>query len=47
MSASKRPVFKPNFAKEQAKFTAIVLLPTPPLPLLTAITCFIPLILCN
>ena len=42
ISASNKPVFNPNLAKEHAIFTAIVLLPTPPLPLLTAIICLIP-----
>ncbi len=42
ISASNKPVFNPNLANEHAIFTAIVLLPTPPLPLLTAIICLIP-----
>ena len=42
MSASNKPIFKPNFANEQAILTAIVLFPTPPLPLLIAIICLIP-----
>ena len=47
ISASSKPVFNPNFAKEHARFTAIVLFPTPPFPLLTAITCLIPSTCCN
>ena len=41
------PVFNPNLASEQARFTAIVLFPTPPLPLLTAMIFRIPSIFCN
>ena len=39
ISASSKPVFNPNLAREQARLTAMVLFPTPPLPLLTAIIC--------
>ena len=38
MSASSRPTERPVAARAQARFTATVDLPTPPLPLATAIT---------
>jgi hypothetical protein len=38
MSASSRPTFNPSADKPSARFTATVDLPTPPLPLATAIT---------
>ena len=40
MSASSRPTFEPDFARDQARFTAVVDLPTPPLPLATAMIFF-------
>ena len=40
MSASSSPTFAPKRARPTARFTATVLLPTPPLPAPTAITCF-------
>jgi hypothetical protein len=36
MSASSRPTVAPSAASASARFTAVVLLPTPPLPLATA-----------
>ena len=42
MSASSSPTRSPLAARAQARLTATVLLPTPPLPLLTAITCLTP-----
>ena len=41
MSASRTPTAFPCFARRTAKLTATVLLPTPPLPLYTAILFFI------
>src|SRR6185437_7981336 len=38
MSASIRPTLYPSLPSETARFTATVVLPTPPLPLPTAIT---------
>ena len=40
MSASSRPTRAPSAASASAMFTAVVLLPTPPLPEATAITFF-------
>src|SRR5215469_14918022 len=42
MSASSNPTRKPCFAKLTARFTATVVLPTPPLPDPTATTCCTP-----
>src|SRR5262245_42009430 len=42
MSASIRPTRRPFFESARARFAATVDLPTPPLPLATAITCRIP-----
>src|SRR2546427_1161731 len=42
MSASRRPTRAPASWREAARLTAIVDLPTPPLPEPTAITCFTP-----
>jgi hypothetical protein len=36
MSASSRPTLAPSAASASARFTAVVLLPTPPLPEATA-----------
>src|SRR4029450_1981563 len=42
MSASSRPVETPLAARPRARFTAVVDLPTPPLPEATAMMCFTP-----
>ena len=42
MSASIKPTFAPSFASATARFTATVLLPTPPFPLATAIVFLTP-----
>src|SRR6266545_93523 len=42
MSASIRPTERPCMWRAIARFAATVDLPTPPLPLATAITCFTP-----
>ena len=42
MSASRRPVLMPFAARPSARFTAVVDLPTPPLPEATAMMCFTP-----
>src|SRR5438046_141166 len=42
MSASRSPTWAPESCSEAARLTAIVDLPTPPLPEPTAITCFTP-----
>src|SRR5262245_10104445 len=42
MSASIRPTFLPAICSASARFAATVDLPTPPLPLATARTCFTP-----
>ena len=36
MSASSRPTFLPSLRRDSARFAAVVLLPTPPLPLITS-----------
>src|SRR5260370_12152590 len=41
-SASSKPTLLPSFAKASARFTATVVLPTPPLPLATATRFFTP-----
>src|SRR5207247_9581216 len=41
-SASSMPTRAPQFCRARARFTATVLLPTPPLPDVTAITFFTP-----
>src|SRR5579859_3069570 len=42
MSASRRPVLTPLAARPSARFTAVVDLPTPPLPEAMAMMCFTP-----
>src|SRR5260221_1224804 len=42
MSASSRPTLLPSFRKHSARFAATVLLPTPPLPLMTRTISFAP-----
>ena len=42
MSASSTPTFAPSAASASARFTAVVDLPTPPLPLATAMMFFTP-----
>ena len=42
MSASSSPVLTPLAASPSARFTAVVDLPTPPLPEATAMMCFTP-----
>ena len=42
MSASSSPVLTPMAASPSARFTAVVDLPTPPLPEATAMMCFTP-----
>src|SRR6266536_5097171 len=42
MSASVRPTRRPCMCRATARLAATVDLPTPPLPLATAITCFTP-----
>src|SRR5260370_11507669 len=46
-SASSKPTLLPRFAKASARFTATVVLPTPPLPLATATRFFTPGIGCR
>ncbi len=47
MSASRMPAFKPMAWKPSARLTAVVDLPTPPLPDATAIRCFTPGMACG
>ena len=47
MSASIMPTLPPHFASAMARFTATVVLPTPPLPAPTAITFLTPGIDCR
>jgi hypothetical protein len=42
MSASRSPTLAPSFVSAAAKFTAVVDLPTPPLPEPTAMMCLTP-----
>jgi len=47
MSASSRPTLWPPVASPSARLTAVVDLPTPPLPLATAIMCLMPGSICG